>query len=193
MAEDDMTNGRPGHLRVVPGPAAPAARLDFPAVYREHHRFVFRILQVMGVPQPALEDTVQDVFLVVYRRQKDWDPATSIRSWLYGIARRVAAHVHRGHKRGERHLRALPAPEPTADASAHVARAEAVSLVADFIASLGEGQRLVFVLADVEAMSAPEIADIAGIPLNTVYSRLRAARRSFAARLARHHQEQRRP
>jgi len=187
MAENDMTNTGPGRLRIVQGDAP--VNMDFPAVYREHHRFVWRILQAMGVPRPTLEDTVQDVFLVVYRRQKDYDPATSIRSWLFGISRRLAAHVHRGRQRGERHLRALPGPEPAADAAAHVARAEAVSLVTDFIAGLSEGQRLVFALADIEAMSAPEIADVVGIPLNTVYSRLRAARRRFAARLARHHRE----
>jgi RNA polymerase sigma-70 factor (ECF subfamily) len=191
MAEDEMTKPGLARLRTAQGDAP--VNMDFPAVYRQQYRFVWRILQAMGVPRSTLDDTVQDVFLIVYRRQQDYDPATSIRSWLFGISRRLASHVHRGRQRGERHLRALPGPEPATDAAAHVARAEAISLVTDFVAGLSEGHRLVFVLADIEGMSAPEIADAVGIPLNTAYSRLRAARQRFAARLARHHKEEGRP
>jgi RNA polymerase sigma-70 factor (ECF subfamily) len=45
---------------------------------------------------------------------------------------------------------------------------------------------MVFVLADVEGMTGPEIADALGIAVNTVYSRLRLARRDFERALARY-------
>jgi RNA polymerase sigma-70 factor (ECF subfamily) len=48
---------------------------------------------------------------------------------------------------------------------------------------LPEGQRSVFRLSDLEGMSAPEIAERLGLNLNTVYSRLRAARREVSERL----------
>jgi RNA polymerase sigma-70 factor (ECF subfamily) len=45
----------------------------------------------------------------------------------------------------------------------------------------------VFVLAELEQMSAPEIATLLGVPLNTVYSRLRLARLEFSKAVMRHH------
>jgi RNA polymerase sigma-70 factor, ECF subfamily len=50
---------------------------------------------------------------------------------------------------------------------------------------LDDDKREVFVLAQVEQMSAKEIADIVGIPMNTVYSRLRAARAAFESEVQR--------
>jgi RNA polymerase sigma-70 factor (ECF subfamily) len=44
---------------------------------------------------------------------------------------------------------------------------------------------VVFILAELEQMSAPEIADVTGANLNTVYTRLRAARRGFNEAVAR--------
>lgn len=49
--------------------------------------------------------------------------------------------------------------------------------------TLPDEQRAVIVLADVEEMSAPEIASALDVKLNTVYSRLRSARKSMAERL----------
>jgi RNA polymerase sigma-70 factor (ECF subfamily) len=54
------------------------------------------------------------------------------------------------------------------------------------LAELDEPKREVFVLAEVEEMTMPEIASALEIPLNTAYSRLRAARQAFEAALARH-------
>ena len=53
------------------------------------------------------------------------------------------------------------------------------------LAALDDEKREVFVLARIEEMSAPEIATVVGIPINTVYSRLRAARLAFEAEITR--------
>jgi len=53
------------------------------------------------------------------------------------------------------------------------------------LASLDDDKREIFVLARVEQMSAPEMANVLRIPLNTVYSRLRAARLAFDAEITR--------
>jgi RNA polymerase sigma-70 factor (ECF subfamily) len=47
-------------------------------------------------------------------------------------------------------------------------------------------KREVFMLAELEQMTAPEIAEALDIPLNTAYSRLRAARIAFEEGLTRH-------
>jgi len=61
----------------------------------------------------------------------------------------------------------------------------AARLLDALLAELDDAQREVFVLADLHDLSAPEIAEITGANLNTVYSRLRLARQSLAAAAAR--------
>ncbi len=163
-------------LAVAPAPdIAPA----FAAAYREQHAFVYRILRHLGVPPAQVDDRLQDVFLVVYRRWHTLDPAVSLRSWLYGIARRVAATQHRGDRRTQRRLEAVPPPLAEPGPEQLLAQAQAADFVDQFLAGLDPERREIFVLAEVEHMSAPEIAAATGVKLNTVYSRLRVARDMF--------------
>lgn len=164
-------------LAVPSDPAGVAP--DFAAAFREHHDFVWRILRYHGVPLEAVDDKLQDVFLIVYRRWADYDPAASMRSWLFGICRRVAADLRRGTARAERRLRAVPDPPPALEPDQALAQAEAAAFVERFLASLDHDKREVFMLAEVEYLTAPEIALATGTKLNTVYSRLRAARVLF--------------
>ena len=62
---------------------------------------------------------------------------------------------------------------------------ERLALAHAVLATLSDEQREVFVLSRVKQMSAPEIGSVIGIPINTVYSRLRAARLAFEAEIAR--------
>jgi RNA polymerase sigma-70 factor (ECF subfamily) len=66
-----------------------------------------------------------------------------------------------------------------------LARREALRELDRALAMIDMGRRAVFVLHEIEEMTAPEIAEIVGIPLNTVYSRLRVARAEFEQGLAR--------
>ncbi len=152
-------------------------------MYRDHADFVLRVACQFGVGQAHAEDVVHDVFLVVHRRLHEYD-GRSLRSWLYGITRRVVAHHHRGAARTRRreHDHA-PVPRPIADPEQRAAMAGAVAIVERFVATLDEAQRTVFVLADIEGTPIPEIAEGLGLNLNTVYSRLRLARRRFEAML----------
>ncbi|MGE3633430.1 MAG: RNA polymerase sigma factor, partial [Sandaracinaceae bacterium] len=61
------------------------------------------------------------------------------------------------------------------------------------LSTLDEERRAVFILAELEQMSAPEIADALDLKLNTVYSRLRVARQKFDEALARHRAREDRP
>jgi RNA polymerase sigma-70 factor, ECF subfamily len=159
------------------------------ALYDEHAAFVWRNLRRLGVRDDGLDDATQDVFLVVHRRWADL-PRERPRSWLYGIVRRVAAdHRRTRRRRGAEPLAAAGepvAPGPTPEQRAE--QAEAMRVVYEVLGKLPEEQREVFVLAELEQMTAPEIAEAVGTPVNTVYSRLRVARAAFdehAARLLR--------
>jgi RNA polymerase sigma-70 factor (ECF subfamily) len=157
----------------------------FETVYAQYFRAMWRTLRRLGVTAAQLDDAVQDVFVVVHRRLGDFD-GRSLRGWLYAIAVRVASDYRRAAAR--RHTVALPetlvdpGPDP-AHASELLA---AVRLLHELLAGLGEQKRVVFVLGELEELSAPEIAEALGENLNTVYSRLRAARAEFDTALRRY-------
>ncbi|HYJ07995.1 MAG TPA: sigma-70 family RNA polymerase sigma factor [Polyangiaceae bacterium] len=178
-----------GRREVPPGTAAEsctasAERPTLAAVYESHFRYVWRCLRSLGVRDAQLDDALQDVFVVVQRKLDDFDGRAELRTWLYAIALRIA------RKYRERAMRdPLPLPlEPElggTDAEGAVTHHERLALARLALEALSDDQREVFVLARVEQMSAPEMAEVIGIPLNTVYSRLRAARLAFEAEVAR--------
>ena len=60
-----------------------------------------------------------------------------------------------------------------------------VQLLWSLLDELDEAKREVFAMAELDELTVPEIAEILEIPLNTAYSRLRAARQAFEAALSR--------
>lgn len=160
---------------------------EFRRFYAEHFAFVWRTLRRFGVPEASLDDAAQDLFVIVHRRFGAWED--SQRAWLYTVARRVASRHHRSRHRHERKLAQLrlvtggagPAsggsPERLAGARAELER------VAAAVDALEPGRRQVYILMEIEGFSAPEAAEALGCKLNTVYSRLRRARKDMAAAL----------
>ena len=151
-------------------------------VYEAHVHYVFRCLRSLGVRAAHLDDAVQDVFLVVNDKLAAFDGKAKLSTWLYAIVLRVARR-YRARQASE----AAPAasePLDLRDAEAALLSREQLVLAHAALGALSDDKREVFVLAEVEQMSAPEIAAITFTPLNTVYSRLRAARFEFERRLA---------
>ena len=159
-------------------------RAGFEQFYREHFAFVWRILRRFGVADAALEDVAQEVFLIAYRRAGAWREWSSPRSWLFGVARRVAADHRRSRDRHARKLAALPELDAPRAVDERVDDHERLRAVASAIASLSPDRRAVYTLAELEGMSAPEIAEALELKLNTVYSKLRRARHDVAQSLA---------
>jgi RNA polymerase sigma-70 factor (ECF subfamily) len=170
---------------VPPAQPQPAIGRELAQLYREQFTFVWRMLLHFGVPAAAVEDAVQDVFVVVHRRWDDLAAHVSARSWLYGIARRVAADHRRRRSRHERKLEALPRSKPSRDLEVEVADRELIEALESALAELDPARREVFVLAEVEGMTAREIAEALGTNPNTASSRLRAARMHVSAALNR--------
>lgn len=162
--------------------AAPAAR--FADVYEAHVAFVWRVARRLGVPDASLDDAVQDVFLVVHDKLPTFEGRSSMRTWIYGIVRRVA----RDHRPSARERPLDDAPEaPSEAASAHerVERAEALALLHALLSTLDDDKREVYVLAELEEMPMPEVAEALGLNVNTAHARLRAARNAMEQGLAR--------
>jgi RNA polymerase sigma-70 factor, ECF subfamily len=157
---------------------------EFTQVFDAHASFVWRVVRRLGVPDADADDAVQDVFLVVHRRLQEYEERGSIRAWLFAICRQVASHRRRTTKRRDRTKASLPMPSSPVNPQEEAMRLEAVAIVHRFLGAIDEAQGIVFYLADVEGMTAPEIATSLGVNLNTVYGRLRIARQRFEAFVA---------
>jgi RNA polymerase sigma-70 factor (ECF subfamily) len=157
----------------------------FVELYQQHFDFVWRSVRMLRVHSGVAEDVVQDVFLVAHRRLADFEARASVRTWLFAIARRVVSTHRRSLRRRFRLLARVSNTEHEVSATPFdaTARSETQRALLAALEDLPEDQRLVFSLTEIEDMSAPEIASALGINVNTVYSRLRLARRTLAARL----------
>ncbi len=165
---------------------------QFREIYDEYFDFVYRGARRLGVHSRSLDDAAQDVFLVVHRRLGDFEGRSSLKTWLYGITRRVAKDYRRRSSRKEKGLVSTDGPIGGQLASAqnspdeNAARRQAAKTLEAILANLDESRREVFVLAEMEQMTAPEIAEALSLNLNTTYSRLRTARAEFEKAVARH-------
>ncbi len=159
----------------------PKLVLDVPTfdeVYSAHVAYVWRVIRTFGVAEAQLEDAVQDVFIVVHRRLREWEGRAAITTWLFAIARRVASS-HRRRKVGDRTEPMTDDPEGPADTFAAMSRAQASATVMSILDHMDEDKRIVFALVELEQLSVPEVARMLDLNLNTTYSRLRLARAAF--------------
>jgi RNA polymerase sigma-70 factor (ECF subfamily) len=193
---------------IVPEDAAPvprvprldhAAPLAAPAVlgndheldhlFKEHFPFVWRLLRRLGVRPEALDDATQDVFMVALRRAPEFRGQSSYQTWLFGIACNVAREQRRKGQRASAFEPVEPLENALRSGQAspleQASQAQALRFVESFLDTLDDAKREVFILAELEQMTAPEIVQATGANLNTVYSRLRAAREAFASLIQR--------
>lgn len=157
----------------------------------EHRGFVRARLGRLGVPRRDLDDATQDAFEILALRIDTYDPARgSTRAYLGGIARRVAARYRREPEDApyEDSVR-----DEEADPERAVARSQAWAVLERFLDGLDQDRWTVFVLSELEGLSGPEIADELSTNVNTVYARLRSARKDLARAVKREHARQRGP
>lgn len=87
-------------MNVAAAARAPQPPRDFLELYTAEFDFVWRNLRRLGVAPQQLEDAAQDVFLTAHRRWDAYDSArSSVQSWLFGIALRVAHGYRRTFRR----------------------------------------------------------------------------------------------
>ncbi|HEX7450868.1 MAG TPA: sigma-70 family RNA polymerase sigma factor [Polyangiaceae bacterium] len=164
----------------LPGPS-------FEELCTRYFEFVWKCARGFGAKSDEIDDVVQDVFLVVQRRHADFEENLKeeggARSWIYAITRRVVSSQRR--RRRERDERSAPDVDSLRSSErSPLAAAEhslEVRILSTVLDQLDERKREVFVLSEILEMSGREIAEMIGAPMNTVYSRLRAARQEFDA------------
>ncbi|MEY2934363.1 MAG: hypothetical protein RL033_5112 [Pseudomonadota bacterium] len=157
--------------------AADGSSRNFSALVRAEFEWVWRLLRRIGLSAADADDATQQVFLVASRTEVHG----STRAFLYGTALRVAANARRGLRRRREApsppLDSAPAHEPPLDELLEQRRARL--LLDQLLERLPDELRRVLVLAEIEELSAQQIAELEGIPTGTVASRLRRARASF--------------
>jgi RNA polymerase sigma-70 factor, ECF subfamily len=172
-------------------PSQRVSRMDlsFQAIYRQYFDFVWSCTRRLGIEPAAMDDVVQEIFIVIHGRLHTLERPEALRSWLYGIVRRtVSTHRRAG--------RALAAAGITTGVDVEIAslgptpfeqteKNAEIELLSRLLGTLDEPKREIFALVELEELSVPEAAEALQIPLNTASSRLRAARQAFEAALAR--------
>jgi RNA polymerase sigma-70 factor (ECF subfamily) len=165
-------------VEVFPADASERVR----ALVERHYDFVWRTLQYVGMSATNAEDAAQQVMCVLARRIDAIQPGAES-AFLFSTAMRVAAEWRRSARRrpgeSEVDLDTLAAEAPTAEEL--IDRRRARELLAKVLDALPVEMRIPFVLFEIEEMPMPAIAEMLGIPVGTVASRLRRARESFQA------------
>jgi RNA polymerase sigma-70 factor (ECF subfamily) len=161
--------------------------LALDAFYREHARQVLGWAIRLGGPQVDPEDIAHEVFAIAFRKLRGFRGDAQPSTWLFVITRNVIANARRraairrfvGLETG---MDELPSPDDRQDDD--LERSRRRRQVQAALERLKAPQREVLVLMDLEGRTAPEAAEMLGIPEGTAYSRLFYARRAFRDALA---------
>jgi RNA polymerase sigma-70 factor, ECF subfamily len=161
-------------------------RPSFDQIYEEYLPYVWRTVLRMGIPEQYAEDATQEVFIVVHRQLGEFEGRSKVKTWLFSIAFRITREWLRRLRRAR--SEELPAelsddtgPGPFEGAL----RRQKLAVLYELLSTLDPDKREAFILGELEQMSVPEIAEVLGANINTVASRLRAARRAFEAAVQR--------
>jgi RNA polymerase sigma-70 factor (ECF subfamily) len=162
-----------------------AAPLDFDDVFRTHFSRVARTMRSLGVDSAAIDDATQDVFVILHRKLHEFEGRSALATWIYAVTFRVAQN----HRRKSRFRAHEPLsgtePELSADPGERFAEGQAAEFVQRFWSTWSEAKRDAFVLCVVEGRSPPEVAELLGITLSTLYSRVAVTRKEFRRELRR--------
>jgi RNA polymerase sigma-70 factor (ECF subfamily) len=163
------------------------------ALLERHQAQVYRFgLKMCRNPEDA-KDVLQDTLLAMARSVRDFRGASSISTWLYTIARNFCIKKRRRSKFAPEQERSLDTDaateaqrlaDPAKSPDDILAEKEIAHALEDAIAALDPIYREVLILRDVEGLTAPEVAEVLGVSVDAVKSRLHRARLSVRARVA---------
>jgi RNA polymerase sigma-70 factor (ECF subfamily) len=159
--------------------------INVAAVYDAHAGDVWRALHRFGVRDADAADLLQEVFVVVHRRRHEIDASRPLEPFLWAIAIGLVRNYRR---RTFRRLEALCDPldfEQVGTTPDEIGRLELRRHIVNALEALDPDLREIFVMFELEGISGRDIAELQGIPLGTVHSRLYAARRELRVLLSR--------
>ena len=154
-----------------------SGRPDLATIFREHGPYVHTVLRSLGVHPADVDDAFQEVFVVLHRKLGAYENRGSLRAWVYGICVRVALRS-RSRRRSAREVASDDVPEPIdpMTPAEHLSEQQARRVLSTILDDLDDDKRAVFVLFELQELSMQEVAQSLECPIQTAYSRLRAAR-----------------
>lgn len=157
------------------------ARCRVGELLRAHHQFIWRCVRRFGVESPAVDDVVQEVFIVLSRRLDEVEVGKE-RAFLTQTAFRLAANWRRGVKRRPltREITEEHIASDSASPELHLEQRQMRQLLDLALEGLSDEHRAVLVLSEVDGLSRTEVAELLGWPAGTVASRLKLAKEKFA-------------
>jgi len=167
-------------------PAVPTTKAEFERLMRQHNQRLFRVARSILRDDADAEDALQDAYVQAYRKLGDFRGDSELSTWLTRIV--INQALMRARKRTrDRVVIPFSPPDGTAkelevadeqaeSPSEATLRAEVRKVLERRIDELPEAFRSVFVMREVEEMTARETADALGIPEATVRTRLFRAR-----------------
>ncbi len=149
-------------------------------VFKEHYPYVLRLATSLTGDYEMAKDISQDVFVGVVKGLSAFRGDSALRTWIYQITVRTSGrHLARRKRHAGQALDMESLPG--------VDSAESGTAMIELIAALNRlplGSRTVLSLVAIEGLSHQRVADVLGIPVGTVWSRLHTARSQLARFLA---------
>src|SRR4051812_9242627 len=159
-------------------PASSKLRLE--RMFRAHHELIWRTLRRLGLSADLAAATTQQAYLIAAERLSDIRSGSE-RAFLFSTAIGLARTNFRRSQRCQLESDMDLHRDPALRSEQVTSRCSALELMDRVFAKTDPDLVAVFVLYELEGMSAPEIAQLAEIPVGTVASRLRRARAAFKA------------
>ena len=182
-AESDRFEQRGQHVRNMEtkADASPEQLLD--ELVREHLDAVYRVAFSVVRDSALAEDVAQDAILKAWRALPTFRGESSLRSWVLRITHNTAISTLRKRREELRDPALLPEQESRSSTEAEAVGRLSIDAFEEALDQLDELSRSIIVLREVEGLSYDEIADMLGVPLPTVKTRLLRGRRVLASAL----------
>jgi RNA polymerase sigma-70 factor, ECF subfamily len=166
---------------VLIGRIAQGDRLAMQVLYGRHHVRVFRFGLRLVRDEQIAEDLISEVFLDVWRQAGKFEGRSAVSTWLLAITRFKALSALRRRKDGELDDEAANAIEDTSDdPEVAVTKKDTGDALRRCLTALSAEHREIVDLVYYHEKSVEQVAEIVGIPENTVKTRLFYARKKLA-------------
>jgi len=151
------------------------------SIYDRHHAALRRFVAQATNNAHDVDDMLHATFLTATKAAASFDGRESCRPWLFGIAVRLLQRRKRTLARWSRALRELTTHLGDAQLDPHreLSARDDINCLSIALGRLSEAKRVALCLAEVEGLTADEIAHALGIPVGTVWTRLHHARREL--------------
>jgi RNA polymerase sigma-70 factor (ECF subfamily) len=162
-------------------------RLAMQVLFARHHVRVYRFVLRLVRNEATAEDLISEVFLDVWRQAGRFEGRSAVSTWLLAIARFKALSALRGRKEAELDDEFAETLEDQADdPETSMQKKDTSEILRKCLTALSAEHREIIDLVYYHEKSVEEVAEIVGIPQNTVKTRMFYARKKLAEELKAH-------